>query len=71
MASSIRFYFGEELGSLTRQQLLDRQAFLNGQQGGIETRGNSSGAIAGAAAALMEKTGRKEIPLGECIGMIG
>jgi len=65
------FYFGEDLGRLTLPQVRERQAFLYRDAKADRTAGKAAGdAIATAAADMMSKSGRRNIPLGEVIGVI-
>lgn len=69
LSDSIRFYFGENIGELTLPQIMSRIEFLHG--GGSKKNASQSNGIASVAKAIMGKTGRKEIGLGEVLGMIG
>jgi len=56
------------MGSLTLKQLIDRQAFLYGGTGA--NKSDVSSGLARAAQEMMGRTGRKEIPLGDVIGVM-
>ena len=69
MAAETRFYFGERLGSLTLSQLRERQAFLYNDGTG-SNRSDCTNRLASAATALMSRTGRKQVGLGELMGAL-
>ncbi len=71
--TKMRFYFGQSLAEMTLPVLKSRVAFLYGdtEEGGGQCKsGSNAGALAAAATAAMDKTGRNSVPLADVIGVI-
>ena len=70
MSAGVSFYFGKDIERLTLSQIRDCQAFLANRNGGAANGAGAGDAIASAAASMMAKGDRKEIPLSEVIGYV-